>query len=118
MFSPSYHLPYPVSDVATVKYSVILAGGRDSDSQAINKVLLYNIKTQKSHMFPDMKCNRAGCVAAVVKDNVIVIGGNDKRGDDIKSVECFRFDRYTWEELPKCMWQDLTLLRLYVNYVL
>ena len=97
-------LPYPVSDMATVKWgddSVILAGGRDSDRQALNKVLLYNINTQKSHMLPDMKYKRAGCVAAVVKDTVIVMGGNDERGDDLKSVECFRFDRYIWEELPE-----------------
>ena len=97
-------LPYPVSQMATVKWgddSVILAGGRDSNRQTLNKVLLYNIKTQKSHMLPDMKYNRSGCVAAVVKDTVIVMGGKDGRKDDLKSVECFRFDRYTWEELPE-----------------
>ena len=97
-------LPYPVSEMATVKLgdeSVILAGGRDSNEQLLNKVLLYNIKTQKSHMLPDMKYKRAGCVAAVVKDTVIVMGGMDERGNSLKSVECFRFDRYTWEELPE-----------------
>ena len=60
---------------------------------------MYNIKTQKSHMLPDMKYKRKGCVAAVVKDTVIVMGGQGER-DYLKSVESFRFDRYSWEELP------------------
>ena len=97
-------LPYPVSGMATVKWgdnNVILAGGRDSNEQVLNKVLLYNIKTQKSYMLPDMKYKRGACMAAVVRNTVIVMGGRDKSGDDLKSVECFRFDRYTWEELPE-----------------
>ncbi|CAB4001595.1 BTB POZ domain [Paramuricea clavata] len=76
-------LPYPVSDMATVKWgddSVIIVGGAGSNIQALNKVLLYNIKTQKSRMLPDMKYKRRGCVAAVVRDTVIVMGGRDERG--------------------------------------
>jgi hypothetical protein len=94
-------LPYPVSEMATVKWgddNVIILGGTDSNSQLLNKVLLYNIKTQKSHMLPDMKYKRGGCVAAVVRDTVIVMGGEG--GKYLKSVECFRFDRYTWQ-LPE-----------------
>jgi N-acetylneuraminic acid mutarotase len=97
-------LPYPVSEMATVKWgddNVIILGGTDSNSQLLNKVLLYNIKTQKSHMLPDMKYKRGGCVAAVVRDTVIVMGGEGEGGKYLKSVECFRFDRYTWQELPE-----------------
>ena len=97
-------LPYNVSEMATVKWgddSVIIAGGVDSNNQPLNKVLLYNIKTQKSRMLPDMKYKREGCVAAVVRDTVIVMGGKDKVGYKFKSVECFRFDRYSWQELPE-----------------
>jgi hypothetical protein len=46
-----------------------------------------------------MKFKRKGCVAAVVKDTVIVMGGKDER-NYLNSVESFRFDRYSWEELP------------------
>ncbi|CAB4001593.1 RING finger 151-like [Paramuricea clavata] len=97
-------LPYPVSDMATVKWgddSVIIVGGAGSNIQALNKVLLYNIKTQKSRMLPDMKYKRRGCVAAVVRDTVIVMGGQDERRNCLKSVECFQFDRYSWQELPE-----------------
>ena len=31
---------------------------------------------------------------------MIVMGGEDERGNALKSVEGFRFDRYSWEELP------------------
>ena len=103
-------LPYPVSEMATVKWgddSVIIVGGSNTASsfehktQPLNKVLLYNIKTQKSRMLPDMKYKRKGCVAAVVRDTVIVMGGWDKRRNSLKSVECFRFDPYSWQELPE-----------------
>ena len=46
-----------------------------------------------------MKYKRKGCVAAVVRDTVIVMGGRDERGNYLKSVESFRFDRNSWEEL-------------------
>ena len=97
-------LPYPMSEMATVKWgddSVIIAGGADSNGEALNKVLLYNIKAQKSRVLPDMKYKRKGCVAAVVRDTVIVMGGQDERRKYLKSVECFQFDRYSWQELPE-----------------
>ena len=97
-------LPYPVRDMATVKWdgdNVMIMGGADKASRPLNKVLMYNVKSQKSHMLPDMKYKREGCVAAVVRDTVIVMGGQDERGNYLKSVESFRFDRYTWEELPE-----------------
>ncbi|XP_028407080.1 influenza virus NS1A-binding protein-like isoform X6 [Dendronephthya gigantea] len=97
-------LPYPVCSMATVKWgsdSVIIMGGADSEGKALSKVLMYNIKTQKSHMLPNMKYKRKGCVAAVVRDTVIVMGGQDEKGNALRSVEGFRFDRYSWEELPE-----------------
>ena len=96
-------LPYPVYETAIVKWdddNVMIVGGVDSNNQTLNKVLMYNIKTQKSHELPNMKYERQGCVAAVVKATVIAIGGRDGRGNDLKSVEGFRFDRNSWEELP------------------
>ena len=96
-------LPYPVHDMATVKWdddNVMIMGGADNNDQPLNKVLMYNIKTQKSHELPDMKYKRRGCVAVVVRDTVIVMGGGVERRNILKSVEDFRFDRNSWEELP------------------
>ena len=97
-------LPYSMCEMATVKWdddSVMIMGGVDKDCKSLNKVLMYNSKTQKILMLPDMKYKRKECVAAVVKDTVIVMGGRDKKGNHLKSVESFRFDRYSWEELPE-----------------
>ena len=96
-------LPYHVFDMATVKWdddNVMIIGGSSGFRQPLNNVLMYNIKTQKSHELPNMKYKRRGCVAAVVGDTVIVMGGRDERGNYLKSVEGFRFDRNSWEELP------------------
>ena len=95
-------LPYPICFMATVKWGddyVMIMGGTDSNKQQLNKVLMYNIKTQKSHELPNMKYKREGCVAAVVRDTVIVMGGHDGK-NYLNIVEGFRFDRYSWEELP------------------
>ena len=89
--------------MATVKWgdeNVLIMGGADNNDQPLNKVLMYNIKTQKNHELPNMKYKRRGCVAAVVRDTVIVAGGKNERGNFLKSVEGFRFDRNSWEELP------------------
>ena len=97
-------LPYPVSSMATVKWgddNVMIMGGADSNYEPVNNVLLYNIKSQKSHMLPGMKYKREGCVAAVVRDTVIVMGGKDERGNYLKSAESFKFDHYSWDELPE-----------------
>ena len=96
-------LPYAVRQMATVKWDddhVMIIGGMNSNGQRLNKVLMYNIKTQKSHELPNMKYKRFGCVAAVVRDTVIVMGGVDERLDRLRTVEGFRFDRNSWEELP------------------
>ena len=99
-------LPYPVHNMATVKWNddnVMIMGGVDSNNQTLNKVLMYNIKTQKSHELPNMKYKRSGCVAAVVRDTVIVMGSRDERRNYLKSVEGFKFDRNSWEELPSML---------------
>ena len=96
-------LPYAVCNMAIVQCgddNVMIMGGVDSDIQTLNKVLMYNIRTQKSHELPNMKYKRKGCVAAVVRDTVIVMEGRDEKGNYLKSVEGFRFDRNSWEELP------------------
>ena len=95
-------LSSPVSEMAIVKWdddNVIIMGGADSEDTPLNKVLMYNIKTQKSCTLPDMKYKRRRCVAAVVRDTVIVMGGRDERGNILKSVESFRFDTNTWKKL-------------------
>ena len=97
-------LPYAVSDMAAVKWgddNVMIMGGADSKGKPLNKVFIYNIKSQKSRMLPDMKYKRKGCVAAVVRDTVIVMGGRVERRHYLKTVESFKFDRYSWNELPE-----------------
>ena len=95
-------LPYPVSDMATVKWgeNVVILGGTDRDAKALNNVIIYNVKTGNSHMLPPMLHKRYGCMAVVIDNTIVVLGGQDERGNLLKSVEGFSFDRYTWEELP------------------
>ena len=90
-------LPYPVSEMATVKWAenVVIIGGVDKDGKTLNNVIIYNIKTGNSHMLPPMLHKRKGCVAVVVENTIVVLGGMD-----LKSVEGFSFESYLWEELP------------------
>ena len=94
-------LPYPVSEMATVKWgeNVVIIGGLDKDGKVLNKVIIYNVKTGKSHMLPPISHKRRGCMAVVIENTIVVLGGTDGKGI-LKSVEGFSFDRYTWEELP------------------
>ena len=95
-------LPYPVSEMATVKWgeNVVIIGGVDKDGKALNKVVIYNVKTGNSHMLPPMLHKRYGCMAVVTENTFVVLGGADEKWNTLNSVEGFSFDRYTWEELP------------------
>ena len=96
-------LPYPVHSMATVKWgddNVMIMGGVDRNIQPLKKVIMYNIDTQESRELPNMKYKREGCVAAVVRDTVIVMGGQDETGY-LQSVETFMFGNDSWTELPE-----------------
>ena len=94
-------LPYHVYNMGMIKWgdNFIILGGSGKKS-ILSKVLMYNIKSEKSYMLPEMLNKREGCVAAVVDDTILVMGGKDEDGKYLKSAESFRFDRFTWEELP------------------
>ena len=95
-------LPYPVSQMATVKWAdnVVIIGGADKDDRALNNVIIHNIKTGNSHMLPPMLHKRKGCMAVVIENTIVVLGGEDERRNDLKSVEGFNFERFSWQELP------------------
>ena len=95
-------LLYEVSLMATVRWgdNVVVIGGVDKHGNRLNTVIMYNVKTQQSHMLPPMRCKRDACAAVVVGNNIVVLGGFGDQGG-LKSVECFNFERYTWQELPE-----------------
>ena len=95
-------LPFAVYEMATIRWgdNVIVIGGVDKQGEVLNTVVIYNVQTGKSHMLPEMKCKRKGCTAVVSRGVIVVMGGKDERDRAFNSVECFTFDRYSWEDLP------------------
>ena len=95
-------LPYEVSLMETVRWgdNVVVIGGADKRGKALNTVIMYNVKTEQSHMLPPMRCKRWGCTAVVVENSIVVLGGYGDQGG-LKSVESFNFERNTWQELPE-----------------
>ena len=95
-------LPFAVSEMATVKWgeNVVIIGGADKDHKALNNVMIYNMKTGKSHMLPPMLHKRRGCMAVVIENTIVVLGGRDERGNNLKSGEGFSFERFSWQGLP------------------
>ena len=95
-------LPYEVSDMATVRWedNVVVIGGRNKRGKELNTVIMYNVKTEQSHMLPPMRCKRCLCTAVIVGNNIVVLGGWDGQRE-LKSVESFNIERYTWQELPE-----------------
>ena len=89
-------------EMVTVKWgeNVVIIGGAGKNGKVLNKVIIYNVKTGNSHMLPPMLHKRKGCMAVVIENTIVVLGGQNERMNDLKSVEGFSFDRYTWEELP------------------
>ena len=59
---------------------------------------MYNIKTEKSFVTGDGLEEKWMC-GSCCQGHIVVMGGHN--GNYLKSVESFRFDRFTWEELPE-----------------
>jgi N-acetylneuraminic acid mutarotase len=95
-------LPYEVSTMATVRWgdNIVVIGGVDKHGKALDTVIIYNVKTEQGHLLPPMICKRRGCTAVVIGNNIIVLGGYGEQGE-LKSVEAFNFESYTWQELPE-----------------
>ncbi|CAB3995801.1 RING finger 151-like [Paramuricea clavata] len=93
-------LPYEVSEMTTVRWgdNIVVFGGADKRCKALDTVIIYYVKTE--HLLPSMRCKRRGCTAVVIGNNIVVLGGKDEQGE-LKSVEAFNFESYTWEELPE-----------------
>ena len=70
-------LPYAVSEMATVKWAenVVIIGGADKDGRALDNVIIYNTKTGNSHILPPLLYKRAGCMAVVIQNTIVVLGG-------------------------------------------
>ena len=94
-------LPFAMSEMTTVKWAenVVIIGGADKDGNALNNVMIYNVKAGNSHWLPNMIHRRRGCMAVGIENTIVVLGGEDER-DDLKSVEGFNFERFSWQELP------------------
>ena len=60
-------LPYEVSLIATVRWgdNVVVIGGSDKRGNKLNTVIMYNVKTEQSHMLPPMRCKRWRCTAVI-----------------------------------------------------
>ena len=95
--------PNEVSEMATVRWgdNIVVIGGVDKRGEALDTVIIYNVKTEQSHLLPSMRCKRRGCTAVVVGNNIVVLGGRNEQGRSLKSVEAFNFESYTWQELPE-----------------
>jgi hypothetical protein len=89
--------------MATVKWtdSIIVLGGLSDHDEPLNKVSMYNVKTQESQMLPPMLTKRVGCGAVAMDGStIIVVGGKNGANEILNSVESFNFNTYSWKELP------------------
>ena len=95
-------LPYEVSQMATVRWgdNIVVIGGVDKRGKALDTVIIYNVKTEQSHLLPQMRCKRWGFTAVVIGNNIVVLGGSSGYVA-VKSVETFNFESYSWQELPE-----------------
>ena len=95
-------LPYEVSRMATVRWgdNIVVIGGLDKRGKELDTVIIYNVKTEQSHLLPSMRCKRRLCTAVVIGNNIVVLGGLSGFFAQ-ESVETFNFESYTWQELPE-----------------
>jgi hypothetical protein len=89
--------------MATVRWgdNIVVIGGVDKRDKTLDTVIIYNVKTEQSHLLPSMRYKKRGCTAVVIGDNIVVLGGRNEHSRNLKSVEAFNFESYSWHELPE-----------------
>ena len=95
-------LPVALRRMATVRLreEVVVLGGLSKESEAVNDVFMYNIKTGKITVLPSMLEKRWGCCAIITGNTIVVMGGVNEKGEYLGTVECFTMGGSTWEYLP------------------
>ncbi|XP_046841878.1 gigaxonin-like [Xenia sp. Carnegie-2017] len=94
-------LPHPLTRMATVRWrdQVVLLGGVHSCSS--NSVIMYDSSTGKTTILPPMLEKRERGCAVLTGNAIVVIGGDNDKGKQLKSVEYFEMGRSSsWSYLP------------------
>ena len=94
-------LPRRLTCMSTLQWrdQVVVLGGQHVD-EVLNDVFMYDCKTGKITVLPSMLEKRWGCCAVITGNTIVVMGGMNKRGEKLKSVECFTMGGSIWEYLP------------------
>ena len=95
-------LPVALRRMATVRWreEAVVLGGINKESEAVNDVFMYNIKTGKITVLPSMLEKRYSCCAIITGDTIVVMGGVNEKGESLDTVECFTMGGSTWKYLP------------------
>ena len=95
-------LPVALRNMATVRWreEVVVLGGVNKETEAVNDVFMYNIKTGKITVLPSMLEKRCSCCAIITGNTIVVMGGRNEKVETVKTVECFTMGGSTWEYLP------------------
>ena len=96
-------LPVGLRRMATVRWrdEVVVIGGRNKSHQVLNDVFMYNSKTGKITILPSMVEKRFSCCAVITGKTIVVVGGDNEKGEPLRSVECFTIgESSAWKYLP------------------
>ena len=107
---PCPPLPYAVCNMAIVIWDnmIIVVGGSNKDSQALNDVIMYDTETGQSKILPSMIYKMSGCSAVMVNDVIVAMGGQSAEQGYLNSVECFTMGTEEWRELPGMIEKRMT----------
>ncbi|XP_046841968.1 spermatocyte protein spe-26-like [Xenia sp. Carnegie-2017] len=95
-------LPHPLTNMAAVQWrnQVVVLGGYDG-RKYLNSVIMYECNTGKITVLPSMLEKRLWCCAVITDDTIVVMGGQNNKGEHLKSVECFKMaSSSSWTYLP------------------
>ena len=86
------------------RYIVVL-GGHNGITQASDSVERFDVVNRRWDVMPHMTCPRSSCAAAVLNENIYVVGGVTTRGAAGKVISSSTAERFdivtaTWQAIP------------------
>ncbi len=93
------HQPRVNPGVVTSAGRIFVIGGRNHEGKVLRSVEVYDPRQNAWLEFPELKREREGASAVVLREQIFVIGGGDQNERALETVETYNSLEERWEEI-------------------
>ncbi|MBT8401976.1 MAG: T9SS type A sorting domain-containing protein [Rhodothermia bacterium] len=93
------HQPRVNPGVVTFAGRIFVIGGRNHEGEVLRSVEVYDPRQNTWLEFPELRREREGATAVVLREQIFVVGGSDQNERALETVETFNVLEERWDEI-------------------